>query len=245
MGVRHRTDGGRVSSTKLASLLLLATGVGACAGQYERITTASAAGLKGRYVAARVRSPPLFRAEQPGIIYPLGAVGAILAEAAAERFAREHPIVDPAPRMAQQLTDYLRRRHGLHLAATNGPAGRADPNQIVGARASDDLVVEVWTDAWALSPIVPYPRKRTKYRLEYSASLRLVDAKIDRVVDGRRGLPLARGSCSYISKQKLGVATYDEFLAEGARRLMAELDVAMAFCTDEFRSKVLTEPGAL
>jgi hypothetical protein len=127
-------------------------------------------------------------------------VGAIAIEIAAERFAREHSIVDPAPRIAQQLSDYLRRRYGLQLATANGPSGRADPHQIVGARASDDLVVEVWTDTWALRPVVPFPRQRTKYRLEYTALLRLVDAKIDRVVDGKRGFTLARGRCAARTK---------------------------------------------
>jgi len=236
-----------VSSIKLASLLLIATSAGACASQYERVPAASAASLKGRHVATRVRSAPPFRAERPGTTYPypLGAVGAIAIEIAAERFAREHSIVDPAPRIAQQLSDYLRRRYGLQLATANGPPGRADPNQIVGARASDDLVVEVWTETWALRPFVPFPRKRTRYRLEYSASLRLVDAKIDRVVDGKRGFTLARGRCSYSPKETPSASTYDEFLAEGARRLMDELDIAMSFCIDEFRSKVLAESGSL
>jgi hypothetical protein len=73
----------------------------------------------------------------------------------------------------------------------------------------------------------------------------LVDAKIDRVVDGKRGFTLARGRCSYSLKETPSASTYDEFLAEGAQRLMDELDIAMSFCIDEFRSKVLAESGSL
>ena len=231
-----------MSSKRLALLLVIATSAVACANQYEPVSAAAAANLTGRHLATRLQYPPRFSVTGPEIL-PVGLMGAIVSAEAEDRIVRENAITDPAPRIVRQLADYLRRRYGLQLVSANRTSSSADRSQ-VAAHAPDDLVLEVWTDQWALLPVQPFPRKRTKYRLEYTAYLRLFDAKTDRFVDGKRGFTLARGRCSYSSKETPSTPTYDEFLADGAMRLIREIDVATSFCIEEFRSKVLASAGS-
>jgi hypothetical protein len=81
-----------------------------------------------------------------------------------------------------------------------------------------------------------------KYRVRYTAYLRLIDAKFVHLIDERKGRVIARGSCSYIPQEMPLSSAYDQLLANGAQRLKEELEVAARFCIDEFRAK-LFPPG--
>ena len=85
-----------------------------------------------------------------------------------------------------------------------------------------------------------FPPNTLKYRVRYTAYIRLIDAKFVHLIDEKKGIVIAHGTCSYIQEETPNAPTYDQLLADGAQRLKDELEVAARFCLDEFRSKGLT-----
>jgi len=108
--------------------------------------------------------------------------------------------------------------------------------EIAAAHPSADLVLDVRT-GWDLEPL---PRDSSKYRFTYLAHLRLSDAKIVHLIDGKKGAVIADGTCSRLSEETTSAPSYDELLANGAQRLKDEIGGAARFCAEEFRAKVLT-----
>jgi hypothetical protein len=174
-----------------------------------------------------------------------GAVGGILVVGAmadaGTRIVREYAVADPTSSIARLLSEDLQRRYGLALAPQSLYIADDDPKQLSAAHPSADLVLDVSIVNWSLEPL---PHDTQKYRVRYTAKLRLIDAKLVHLIDGKRGIVIADGSCSYIPEETPNAPTYDQFLANGAQRLKPELELAARFCVDEFRSKVLSSDPA-
>ena len=224
-------------------VVVAAFNLSACAGQQYPLTASAAASLKGRQIATTSRRPTPFFITKPGTnnVYTGGAWGALVMAAAMSdagaRVFRDNAIADPAPYMAQQLGDDLRRRFGLQLAQKAVYVSDDDPAQITAAHPAADLLLDVWIDSVGLDPL---PQDRSKYRVRYTAYLRLIDAKVVHVIDGKKGLVIGHGTCRRNPDDAAHAPTYDEFLANGAQLLKHELDIAALSCVEEFRTKVLT-----
>ncbi len=232
---------------RLLLVFALAINIAACATQQRPLSATVAASLKGRQVAMSARRPTFFLVTEPesakgsvdvsGVVL-FGLVGAAVGGAVASsvassdagvRIGRENAIADPAPYIARQLSDELQRRYGLGLAQRAVFITGDDPRQIKAAHPSSDLILDVRIDDWKLEP---FRRGSSKYRLSYTAYVRLIDA--------REGVEIAYDTCQPVPAEAPSSPNYDEFLANRAQRLKAELDVMARFCIDEFRSKVLT-----
>ena len=224
-------------------VVVAAFNLSACAGQQHPLTATAAASLKGRHMATTARRPTPFFVTKPGTNHynSGGAVGALVIAAAMSdagaRVFRDNAIADPAPYMAQQLGDDLRRRFGLQLEPRTVYVSDDDPAQITAAYPAADLLLDVWIDTVSLDPL---PQAPSKYRVSYTAYLRLIDAKFVHVIDGKRGLVIGHGTCRRSPAEAANAPSYDEFLANGAQRLKQELDAAALSCVEEFRTKVLT-----
>lgn len=229
----------------LGLLLLAATAlnVSACAGQQHPLGSSAAGSLKGRQIATASRRPTPFFVTKPGSnhVNTGGAAGGVLIAGVRSEFgarlARQNAIADPAPYMAQQLSDDLRRRFGLKLDQQAIYVDADDPTQITAAYPNADLLLDLWVDGVSLEPLTTDP---SKYGLRYSAYLRLIDAKFVHGIDGKKGLVIGEGTCSHVPEETPKAPSYDEFLANGAQRWKQELDIAMRSCVEEFRTKVLT-----
>jgi hypothetical protein len=230
-------------STRLLLVVVVTVAVAACAVQQHPLTATAAASLRGRRVATTVRLPTPFFVSEPGKnqVNMYGLVGALVIAGsmsdAGARIFRENGIGDPAPFMAQQLSDDVQRRYGLKLERQSLYITDEDPKQIAAAHPEVDLLLDVWINSLSLEPFSP---NSSKYHVRYTAYLRLVDAKIVHPIDGKKGLVIAHGTCARIPEETPSAPTYDEFMASGARRLKHELDLAAQACVDVFRSKVLT-----
>lgn len=179
-----------------------------------------------------------------GNILQLGIVGygvrlAAMSDAGAQIF-RENGIADPALYLKEQLGDELRRRYGLKLEPEALYITGDDPTQITADYPAVDLLLDVWIIDLRLEP---FALDQAKYRITYAAVLRLIDAKIVRPIDGKKGQVVADGTCTLIPEETANAPTYNEFLARGAQRLKHEFDIAAQFCIDD-RSKVLTASPA-
>jgi hypothetical protein len=227
----------------LLRIVVAALNVSACAVQQHPLTATAVGSLKGRQIAPTSRRPTPFFVSKPGKNHfsPYGAAGGVAIAAAMSdagaHVARENAIADPAPYMAQQLIDDLQRRFGLKLERQAVYVENDDPKQITSAHPAADMLLDVWIDGVSLEPL---PHDPSKYRVRYTAYLRLIDAKFVHLIDGKKGVVIGDGTCSHIPEETPNAPTYDEFLADGARRLKHELDIAVQSCVEEFRMKVLT-----
>jgi hypothetical protein len=227
---------------RLLFILIVAINGAACAVHQHPLTAATAASLQGRRVVTTARPPTPFFVTEAGKDYfnPYGLLGAMAVAGsmsdAGARIFRENGIADPAPNMEQQLSDDLRRRYGLKLERQAIYITDEDPKAVTAAHPEADLVLDVWINNLSLEP---FTQGSLKYRLLYSAQVRLIDAKIVHPIDGKEGLVIARGTCSRKPAETSSTPTYNDFLANGAQRLIREIDVATQFCAEEFISTVL------
>jgi len=210
----------------------------ACAVQQHPLTASAAASLKGRRVTLATRTPTPFFANDPNGSPSHSVLAAVIAMSeAGTRIFRENDIADPAPHMAQQLSDDFRRLYGLSLEQRALYITDDDPKQIAAAHPTSDLILDVWVNSLSLEPFSEHP---SRYHVKYTAYLRLIDAKFVHLIDGKKGLVIAFGTCSRIPEETPNAPTFDDFLANGAQRLKHELEIAAQSCANVFLSKVLT-----
>lgn len=156
-------------------------------------------------------------------------VGALAAVEAGKNLVAENEIEDPAPIVARDLLELLRKQYGVVPA--NLPAVKVDTTdvrELARAVSSADLVIDVqslgagfnyfatdWGHYWVNS------------------------ALILRVIDVRTGEALAGGSCRRDSRSDPNPPTKDELLAKKAERLKAILSAQRDACRDELAANVL------
>jgi len=236
-------------------LVTTAMALAACAGQRHALTPDAAAGLKGRRVVMSARPPTPVFLTKPGTstVVPYGATGGVVAGAAygagaglmaaafmsdaGDKMFRESGSSDPAPVIAVQLSDELRRRYGVTVEPRTVYFNDDDPTRITSAYPDADLVLDVWVDNLNVAPFSQ--QKSAKYRLTYSAHVRLIDAKIDHPVDGKKGAVIAHATCVRDPRETPDAPTFDELLANQGQRLKQDLAESVRDCVDEFRSTVL------
>jgi len=236
--MRLRADWSKGLETTWA-LAALALGLSACSLQSP--LAANAARLKNRGLITAVRrAPPLYA---PAGIYGAGAAGGLIgglavaaaASDAGDRLVRENHISDPALTIAKELGKSLEQQYGLRSARLVLAAVDDDPTKVGLIDPAADVVLDVWTDRWSMARAGDDPG----FSVNYGVNLRLIDAKIVQPIDGRSGAVIAEGTCASDS-EGLGGPTQDELLADGARRLKADLDDAAQYCIEDFRSRVLS-----
>jgi hypothetical protein len=209
----------------IVAMVLVASG---CAGNrpksvYQRIGPAAVSRVAGKAFRLDVAETPKFvlftggtRAGMTvGMLF--GPIGALVGYEAAMTSARTHGaalvgedgIADPVVALSDHVRQTLADRYGGH-------------------EGDSTLTVIVAVDRWSLRKDV----------LVFSASVRLVDAAVDK--------PLAMGDCRYTNADDPDHPTGDALLADQGKRLKAEIDKAVATCADAFDREVFPalEPDA-
>jgi len=220
---------------RLLVLGAIAISLNACALQ-RGLTPETVASLKGRRLTTMVRRAPPFLPAIPGK-YRVGLGGLIAMSDAGQRLVQENAIADPAVEIARELGDSLGEHYGMRASAPVLAVVDDDPTQISQANPTVDLVLDVWTDSWSTAP---FSSDEGPYRVRYRVNLRLIDAKVAHPIDGRSGAVIAEGSCACDSEDESLAVTYDQLVADHARRLKGELDTAVQFCVEDFRSRILS-----
>lgn len=184
--------------------------------------------LKGRELMLSVRARPDFAAMTVGKAAIGGLIGAAAMISAGNEIVAHNDIQDPARHISERLGRALKDSYGVRLASRETAIVSDEISEIVSNSPDADLVLDTRTINWSLAY---FPTSWGKYRVIYSARLRLVDVKRRKV--------LAEGGCRHLPEETEMSPSYDELIANNAARLKLELAAAAAFCAGEFGSKTL------
>jgi hypothetical protein len=208
-------------------VVVAATTAGCVSVQQIPMSAASVEEIKDKEIALSQRVRPDFAATTPARA-AFGGLGAAMTINEGNKIIRENGVEDPALYIAQTLASDLQGRYKTRLSPKGAPVASDEVGELVKNANGSDLVLDIRTINWSF---VYFPTSWGKYRVIYSARLRLVDAKSGRV--------LAEGGCHRVPEQTAQSPTYDELVANSAARLKQELRTAADFCISEFKAKTL------
>jgi hypothetical protein len=210
-------------------LMVVASAVmaGCVSVQQIPMSAASLEAIKGKELALTERERPDFAAMTPAR-GAFGMIGAAVTISEGNKLIKENRVEDPAVYIGRSLAADLQGRHNTKLSPKGAPIASDEVTDLVNNAPGTDLVLDVRTINWSF---VYFPTVWGKYRVIYSARMRLVDAK--------SGSVLAEGGCHRVPEHTPEAPSYDELVANSAQRLKQELKTAADFCISEFKSKTL------
>lgn len=217
-----------IKKLALFSLVLFMAG---CAGTKTVPLSPDAAPLmQGRSISGA------FADEKPGFAAMtadkamFGALGAVAMISAGNKIIQENSVEDPAARIYESLAPVLAEQYSLQLIDDNSIRTSSVKLDDLAANVNDArLLLDVRTIGWNM---VYFPTVWNKYKIGYSAKMRLIDTSTREV--------LAESVCSKTSTEESDNApTYDELLADKAALLKAQIVTAADQCIDEFKATTL------
>jgi hypothetical protein len=191
------------------------------------MSASSAEAIKGKELVLAERAKPDFSAMTPSR-GAFGMIGAAVTISEGNKLVQEHGVEDPAVYIARTLASDLQGRYSTRLSPKGAPVASDAVADLVKNAPGTDLVLDVRTINWSF---VYFPTAWGKYRVIYSARMRLVDAKDGKV--------LAEGGCQRVPEHSPDAPSYDELVVNSAARLKHELRTAADFCISEFKAKTL------
>ncbi len=203
------------------------TVVGCVSVNHIPLTTDVAGAINNREVATAKREKPDFSAMTAGKA-TFAMLGAVASISSGNEIIAKNNIEDPAVYVGEKLGVELSTKYGTRVSSKSVSVNADDVRTISKNNADIDLLLDIRTINWSFNY---FPTTWNKYRVIYSARLRLIDIKGERV--------LAEGFCARVPDETPNSPTYDELLANNAQRLKKELRDAADFCVGEFKTKVL------
>jgi hypothetical protein len=168
-----------------------------------------------------------FAAMSPGSA-AFGMIGAAAAISEGNRIVEEHKVEDPAIEMSAALAGALRQRYKMTQVTVRPVEVKTDDiGQLKSQFNGTDFLLDVRTVNWSY---IYYPSNWARYRVIYSAKVRLIDL--------RAGNVIAEGFCARVPDEVDKAPTSDELLANSAARLKSELQRARDYCLEQFRTTV-------
>lgn len=185
--------------------------------------------LHDREVSIITRESPDFEAGTVGKLVAGGfLIGGVMAKSEGDYIIKANLITDPAIKIREQLKIALEQKYGTKNSTTTISTNTVDIQQICAANPNADLILDVRTERWLF---VYLPMNWSRYRVIYSASLRLIDNRLKTVI--------AEGTSVSVSDKTQDAPTKEELLANKAERLKLELVKATEFCVNDFKSRIL------
>ena len=179
-------------------------------------------------ITASHREKPDFAAYTAGKAV-FGLIGLSIIYGTGNKIVADNAIDDPAREISARLVKHLSEKLSVEIADSGSLTVATNKvSDISSVYSSTDLVLDVETRNWRF---IYYPSNFAKYRVIYSARMRLVDT--------RAGKILAEGLCSRTPDDIDNAPSRDALLANSAELLKQELELAADFCTAEFIDKVL------
>lgn len=216
---------------KMKKLFLMAAALVALSGcttiRNQPIDQKAQESIKGQSVAYSTRAAkPDFSAMTAGKA-AFAMLGAIAMISEGNSIIASHNVPDPADEIASGLVQALQQSHGAVATPSIMVKGNAI-DQLIASAGSAKYLVDVETVSWSF---MYFPTDWTHYRVVYTAKARLIDTQTKAVV--------AEGGCNRVPDQSATSPTYDELLANGAKRLKAELSTAAQECLAKLKRETL------
>lgn len=152
--------------------------------------------------------------------------GALASIAAGNELIEENKVDDPAAYIRTKLVEGLVNKYGYSFGEPTF-VDSTKPAKITPAFSGQDLVLDIETINWSFGY---FPTDWNNYRVMYSAKLRLIDTKSNKII--------AEGFCARVPEQSDTAPSYDELLADEAAVIKSELKSAADQCIQEFKTKV-------
>jgi len=215
-------------------LFVAALNVLACAVQVP-LSPESAANLKGRRLTTLVGRRPAFYVDVSDTY--LSELERLFVRAVAgDGVIRHNHIPDPALFIARSLRDGLAQRYGVEPGSWAVSVAKDDPTEVAAADPTLDVVLQVWTETLGLEDV---ESDGPKYRVRYTVNMRVIDTKVVRPIDGKRGAVISEASCSPPSEAVPQPAGYPVLVANGALHLKEGFEAAGKFCANDLRTRAL------
>jgi hypothetical protein len=187
----------------------------------------------GLSLAVSERPLPAFADMKPSNAM-FGAIGGLASVASGNELVKKNAVADPASEIASSLSDHLATAFKVvPQSTTRIPVNTGDTKELSEvAKGKAELLLDVQTVNWSC---VYLPLKWTRYRVIYSAKLRLIDV--------RKQEMMAEGFFVWKTPDGGTNPTYDELFENGAAGLRKQLDEARRAATDYFKVQILAEKG--
>ena len=184
--------------------------------------------LRNREIVITQREKPDFVAESRGKAL-LGMAGAAWTIKSGNAIVRENDIDDPAVHIARQLSVALERKYATRTIPEKLGTKEKDIAKLCSSKPDADLILDVRTINWSTTFFL---NSWNKYKVTYVASLRLIDAKSQKVIaEGIFGRNPPKATSD--------APTHKELLANNAAWLKEELNRDAELCVQDFEKRIL------
>ncbi|MEN8133618.1 MAG: hypothetical protein ABFS45_26330 [Pseudomonadota bacterium] len=154
--------------------------------------------------------------------------GVAAAVSEGKALVEEHKLVDPAINIKASLTKDLSETYQISDITIIDEIRpyESNPEDVAAMASNEGIVLDVRTFGWGT---MYYPFK-TKYKVNYVAQARLINAKDKRVISSER--------CLINEAYSEQSPTYDELMENGAELLKKKLAEASSECAVNFAQKI-------
>ncbi|MEC9364318.1 MAG: hypothetical protein VYC42_13935 [Pseudomonadota bacterium] len=150
------------------------------------------------------------------------------ADGIGDDLAAEYGLADPAAGIGRGLAIRLATERGMIVLSTDAePSAVSEPAALAAAHPGADYVLDVKTLSWGLDN---YVTARSRYRLNYAARLRLVDAQ---------GALVAVAECRSEQGDIDNPPSREALLAQNAFLVKGYLDLTTAHCIEYAAARML------
>lgn len=210
------------------ALLSLSALLTACVNPHNvPLSSERANDLRGSRLTISKRDAPAFAAMTPGKA-TLGLLGAAAMIADGNSKIRTNAVADPADSIAKEIASAVAAKNGAKVIASNRKASGESSKAIASAYSDADYVIDVRTINWSC---IYYPMNFARYRVLYSAKLRLIET--------RTGKVLCEGFHARIPDDKQNAPSYSQLWANNASILKSELAIAARDAVAHFKRETL------
>ncbi len=174
------------------------------------------------------REKPDFSATTPGKA-AFGGFGALAMISAGNKIIEENNIADPANFISAELGKTLAEKYGsVEVLRSDKVVSGLKTQSVIDTYSDVGILLDVQTINWSF---LYFPTKWGKYRVIYSAKLRLVDSG--------SGKLLAEGFCQRTPEYDDNAPTKEQLLTDSAARLKEELLLGAKSCIEQLKMNVL------
>ncbi len=161
-------------------------------------------------------------------------LGVFAAISEGKTLVKEHSLIDPAISIRNSLTKDLSNTYRItdvNVISKVMPYEN-DPKKVAALASNEGIVLDVRTFGWGTM----YYSFKNKYKVNYAAQARLINAKENRLISA--------DSCLIKEEYSEQSPTYDELMDNGAALLKQKLTNAATECTKKFGDTISVKQTA-